>query len=124
MEQQIAILQRLTNNHAYKALNRKEEAKAKIVELKEHLNNRIDELYKANWKILRMGRKVTIQAPDWEDSEQESTLLRTIQEGTLLFQTSSVIGLGRTVKFLNPPTLTNRKEPTYYAWSGYIQNKL
>ena len=79
------MLWRLTNNYAYKALNRKEEAKAKIVELKEHLNNRIDELYKANWKILRMGRKVTIQAPDWEDSEQESTLLRTIQEGTLLF---------------------------------------
>ena len=44
----------------YKALNRKEKAKAKIVELKKHLDNRIDKLRKANWKILRMGRKVTI----------------------------------------------------------------
>jgi len=60
MEQQIAMLWRLTNNHVYKALNRKEEAKAKIAELKEHLNNRINKLRKANWKILRMGRKVTI----------------------------------------------------------------
>ena len=60
MEQQIAMLWRLTNNHAYKALNRKEEAKAKIAELKEHLNNRINELRKANRKILRMGCKVTI----------------------------------------------------------------
>jgi hypothetical protein len=32
----------------------------KIAELKEHLDNRIDELREANWKILRMGRKVTI----------------------------------------------------------------
>ena len=54
------MLWRLTNNHAHEALNRKEKAKAKIAELKEHLDNRIDELYKANWKILRMGRKVTI----------------------------------------------------------------
>ena len=54
------MLWRLINNHAYKALNRKEEAKAKIAELKEHLDNRIDKLRKANWKILRMGRKVTI----------------------------------------------------------------
>ena len=55
------------------------------MELKEHLDNRIDELRKANWKILRMGRKVTIQAPDREDSERESIPLRTIQEGTPLF---------------------------------------
>ena len=41
----------------------------KIAELKEHLDNRIDELYKANQKILRMGHKVTIQAPDREDSK-------------------------------------------------------
>ena len=41
----------------YKALNTKEEAYVKIAELKEHLDNRIDELYKANWKILRkIGR--------------------------------------------------------------------
>ena len=60
MEQQIAMLQRLINNHAYKALNRKEEAKVKIAELKKYLDNKIDKLYKANWKILRMGRKVTI----------------------------------------------------------------
>jgi len=60
LEQQVAILWRLTNNHAHKALNGKEEAKAKIAELKEHLDNRIDKLHKANWKILRMGRKVTI----------------------------------------------------------------
>jgi len=44
----------------YKALNRKEEAKAKIVELKENLDNRIDELYKANRKIAKIGRKVTV----------------------------------------------------------------
>ena len=60
MEQQIAMLWRLANNYAYKAINAKEEAKAKIVELKEHLDNRIDELREANRKILRMGRKVTI----------------------------------------------------------------
>jgi len=42
------MLWRLTNNHAYKALNGKEEAEAKIAELKEHLDNRIDELRKAN----------------------------------------------------------------------------
>ena len=48
MEQQIAILWRLINNYAYKALNRKEEAKAKIAELKKHLDNRTDELRKAN----------------------------------------------------------------------------
>ena len=78
------MLWRLINNYAYKALNRKEEAKAKIAKLKEHLDNRIDELHKANWKILRMGRKVTIQALDREDSERESILLQTIQEGTPL----------------------------------------
>ena len=60
IEQQIAILWRLINNHAYKAFNRKEEAKVKIAELKEHLDNRINELCKANRKILRMGCKVTI----------------------------------------------------------------
>jgi len=60
MEQQIAMLWRLTNNHAYKALNGKEKAEAKIAELKKYLDNRTDELHKANWKILRMGRKVTI----------------------------------------------------------------
>ena len=60
MEQQIAMLWRLTNNHVYKALNRKEEAKAKIAELKEHLDNRTNKLRKANQKILRMGCKVTI----------------------------------------------------------------
>ena len=60
MEQQIAMLWRLTNNHAHKAIDTKEEAKAKIAELKEHLDNRIDELCKANRKILRIGRKVTI----------------------------------------------------------------
>jgi len=32
----------------HKALNGKEEAKAKIAELKEHLDNRTDELHKAN----------------------------------------------------------------------------
>jgi len=48
MEQQIAILWRLVNNHAHKALNGKEEAKVKIAELKEHLDNRTDELRKAN----------------------------------------------------------------------------
>ena len=52
------MLQRLANNYVYKALNGKEEARVKIVELKEHLNNRIDELYKANQKIAKMGRKV------------------------------------------------------------------
>ena len=36
------------NNYAYKALNGKEEAKVKIVELKEYLDNRIDKLCKAN----------------------------------------------------------------------------
>ena len=54
------MLWRLANNYIYKAINAKEEAKVKIAELKEHLDNRIDELCKANWKILRMGRKVTI----------------------------------------------------------------
>ena len=54
------MLWRLINNHAYKALNRKEEAKAKIAELKEHLDNRTNKLRKANQKILRMGCKVTI----------------------------------------------------------------
>ena len=54
------MLQRLANNYAHKAFNRKEEAKAKIAELKEHLDNRTNELYKANRKIAKMGRKVTI----------------------------------------------------------------
>ena len=44
----------------YKALNRKEEAKVKIAELKEYLNNRTNKLYKANWKIAKIGRKVTM----------------------------------------------------------------
>jgi hypothetical protein len=60
LEQQIAMLWRLTNNHAHEALNAKEEAGVKIAELTERLDNRIDELYKANRKISRMGRKVTI----------------------------------------------------------------
>jgi len=42
------MLWRLANNHAHKALNGKEEAEAKIAELKEYLDNRIDELRKAN----------------------------------------------------------------------------
>jgi len=42
------MLWRLINNYTYKALNRKEEAKVKIAELKEHLDNRTDKLYKAN----------------------------------------------------------------------------
>jgi hypothetical protein len=42
------MLWRLVNNYIYKALNRKEEAKVKIVELKEYLDNRIDELREAN----------------------------------------------------------------------------
>ena len=54
------MLWRLTNNYAHKAIDAKEEAEAKIAELKEHLDNRIDELCEANRKILRMGRKVTI----------------------------------------------------------------
>ena len=54
------MLQRLTNNYAYKALNRKKKAKAKIAELKEHLDNRTNELYKANQKIAKIGCKVTI----------------------------------------------------------------
>jgi len=54
------MLWRLTNNHAHEALDGKEEAKAKIAELKEYLDNRTDELREANWKILRIGRKVTI----------------------------------------------------------------
>ena len=54
------MLWRLVNNHAYKALDRKEEAKAKIAELKEYLDNRTNKLYKANWKIAKMGRKVTV----------------------------------------------------------------
>jgi len=60
MEQQIAMLWRLANNHAHEALDGKEEAEAKIAELKKHLDNRTDELRKANWKILRIGCKVTI----------------------------------------------------------------
>jgi hypothetical protein len=124
MEQQIAMLWRLTNNHAHEALDAKEEAQAKIAELKEHLDNRTDELREANRKILRMGRKVTIQAPDREDSERESTPSRTIREGTPLSQTSSVAGSGRTAKFPDPPMLTDGKEPTYRAWSGHVQNKL
>jgi len=54
------MLWHLTNNHAHEALDGKEEAKAKIAELKKHLDNRIDELRKVNRKILRIGRKVTI----------------------------------------------------------------
>ena len=54
------MLWRLINNYTYKALNRKEEAKVKIAELKEYLDNRTDKLCKANQKILKMGRKVTI----------------------------------------------------------------
>ena len=42
------MLWRLANNYMYKALNRKEEAKVKIAELKEHLDNRTNKLYKAN----------------------------------------------------------------------------
>ena len=42
------MLQHLVNNYTYKAFNRKEEAKVKIAELKEDLDNRIDKLYKAN----------------------------------------------------------------------------
>ena len=42
------MIWRLANNHIYKALNRKEEAKVKIAELKEHLDNRTNKLYKAN----------------------------------------------------------------------------
>ena len=60
MEQQIAILWRLANNYAYKALNRKKEAKVKIAKLKKHLDNRTNKLYKANQKIAKIGRKVTI----------------------------------------------------------------
>ena len=54
------MLQRLTNNHIYKAFNGKEEAKVKIVELKKYLDNRTDKLYKANWKIAKIGYKVTM----------------------------------------------------------------
>jgi hypothetical protein len=54
------MLWRLVNNHAYKTLNGKEEAEVKIVELKENLDNRMDELCEANWKIAKMGRKVTV----------------------------------------------------------------
>ena len=54
------MLQRFVNNYIYKALNGKEEAKVKIAELKEHLDNRTNKLYKANWKIAKIGRKVTI----------------------------------------------------------------
>ena len=42
------MLWRFINNYAYKALDRKEEAKVKIAELKEYLDNRIDKLRKAN----------------------------------------------------------------------------
>jgi len=42
------MLWHLTNNHTHKALDGKEEAKVKIAELKEHLDNRIDELREAN----------------------------------------------------------------------------
>ena len=54
------MLQRLINNYVYKALNGKEEAKVKIAELKEYLDNRTNKLYKANQKISKIGRKVTI----------------------------------------------------------------
>ena len=68
------MLWRLANNHAYKALDGKEEAKVKIAELKEYLNNRTNKLYKANRKIAKIGRKVTIQALGREDNK-ESTLV-------------------------------------------------
>ena len=42
------MLGRFINNYIYKALNRKEEAKVKIAKLKEHLDNRTNELCKAN----------------------------------------------------------------------------
>ena len=42
------MLWRFVNNYVYKALNVKEETKVKILELKEHLNNRTNNLYKAN----------------------------------------------------------------------------
>ena len=54
------MLQRLANNYTHKALNRKEEAKVKIAELKEYLDNRTNKLYKANWKIAKIGHKVTM----------------------------------------------------------------
>ena len=54
------MLQRFANNYIYKALNGKEEAKVKIAELKKHLNNRTNKLYKANQKIAKIGYKVTI----------------------------------------------------------------
>ena len=54
------MLQRLANNYAYKALNGKEEAKVNIAEFKKHLDNRTNKLYRANWKIAKIGRKVTI----------------------------------------------------------------
>ena len=37
---------------------------------------------------------------------------------------SSSTGLGCIVKFPDPPTLINGKEPTYSAQSSYVQNKL
>ena len=52
----------------------KDEVQAKITELKEYLDNKTNKLHKANWKILRIGRKVTIQAPDREDSKRENIL--------------------------------------------------
>jgi hypothetical protein len=78
------------------------------------LDNRTDKLYKANQKIAKIGRKVTMQALGWEDNK-ESTLVRTTREGILFSHTSSVIGLSRIAKFLDPPTLIDGKEPTYRA---------
>jgi hypothetical protein len=43
------------------------------VELMERLDNRIDKLRKANRKISRMGRKVTIQALGLQDDKEEGT---------------------------------------------------
>ena len=54
------MLWHFTNNHTHEAFDGKKEAEVKIAELKEYLDNRTDELYKANWKILRMGHKITI----------------------------------------------------------------
>ena len=106
------MLWRLANNHAHEALDGKEEAEVKIAELKEYLDNRTDKLREANRKIAKMGRKVTMQALGREDNEG-STLVRITREGTLFSYTSSIIGLSRTAKFLDLPTLIDGKEPTY-----------
>ena len=54
------------------------------MELKEYLDNRTNRLYKANWKIAKMGRKVTMQALGWEDNK-ESIIVRITREGTPFF---------------------------------------